>query len=213
MIWWLRISSFMRRNSSVIIAILMMVLLASCGVVDDRTQAVPAEPPERLVVETVGTPVPLPFENKFPDRWNGSNDGTPFEPCVAFSEAELKRFDIDPNRIEDAAMVNGQGIRGCSWFMPARFSLSSLVTNSKSMEEYRDGTVENEWISNLIVSNRAVGLFRNAGDASACSTYVQSYSAAVVTNVVTSMTPEGRSIDSCKVVEEFTRAYIDKIPG
>jgi hypothetical protein len=194
-------------------AILIMALSASCGIADENTQAVPVKPPERLVVDTVGTPVPLPFESKFPNRWNGSNDGTPFEPCVAFSEGELKRFDIDPNRIEDAAMVNGQGIRGCSWFMPARFALSSLVTNSKSMEEYRDGTVENEWMPNLVISNRVVGLFRNAGDASTCSTYVQSYSAAVVTNVVTSMAPEGRSIDPCKLVEDFTRAYIDKIPN
>jgi hypothetical protein len=132
---------------------------------------------------------------------------------VAFSDDELLRFDIDPSQIEDAAIVNGQGIRGCSWSMPQKFALSSLVTNSRSMAEYRAGTIENEWKEDLEISGKVVGLFNNAGDPSTCSTYVQSFSAAVVTNVVTSMSSQGRSISACKLVEDFTRAYIDKIPG
>jgi hypothetical protein len=114
--------------------------------------------------------------------------------------------------MEDAALVDGQGIRGCRWFMPRRFGIGQVVTNSASLEVYKRGTPELDWKSDLMIDGRRVGLFGLNDDDQTCSTYVQSYSAGVVTNIVTSTTTEGRAIDSCKLVEDFTRAYIDKIP-
>ncbi|WP_081729905.1 DUF3558 family protein [Williamsia sp. D3] len=211
----------MRRR---LLASIALVLLAGCSLDDKTTDAVAASEvlssdvastkSPTVTTESVGTPIPLPFENPFPDRWNDSNNGSPYEPCVSFSGEELERFQIDPTVIEDAAIVNGQGIRGCSWFMPKRFSLSNLVTNSRSLSEYRAGTVENVWKPNIDINGRIVGLFEaNHERSRACSTYVQSFSAAVITNVVTSTSDEGQKIDACKLVEDFTRAYIDKIPG
>jgi hypothetical protein len=196
-------------------SVALLLFTFGCGVEEVDTQAVAAQDTSSTqLTASVGTPIPLPFDNQFPDRWNAANNGSPYEPCVAFSDQELVEFEIDPAAIEDAAIVNGQGVRGCRWLMPARFSISNLVTNSSSLKAYRSGTSENNWLPDLNVKGRVVGLFNtNHGRSSTCSTYVQSYSAGVVTNVVTSTSDEGQKIDACKLVVDFTRAYIDKIPG
>lgn len=203
------------RSRPALVGALTAMFLAGCSVEDGQTTAVSADIAATTQAEiSTGRPVPLPFENLFPNRWNAANDGSPFEPCIAYSDVELARFEIDPSEIKDAAIVDGQGIRGCSWLMEDRFSLSSLVTNSSSLEVYRRGTSENDWQPNLEIDGRTVGLFSLVhGTSEECSTYVQSYSAAVVVNVVPSTSSEGKSIDTCKLAVDFTRAYIDKIPG
>jgi hypothetical protein len=191
------------------------VLLSACHVNDRTPEAVSAHMSEVVTTSpTLGTPIPLPFENEFPDRWNPSNNGSPYEPCVAFSDAELIRFQIDPALIEDAAIVDGQGIRGCRWFMRDKFSISQLVTNSESLRQYREGTPDYEWKDSLRINDHEVGLFDLKFEDSSCSTYVQSYSAAVVTTFAVSMAPEARAdFSPCGLVIDFTTAYIDKIPG
>lgn len=196
-------------------AFAMILLLSSCEMVDRQTVAVPVAGPASLeTVQPTARSVALPFENRFPNRWNSSNDGSPYEPCVAFSGSELLRFKIDPDVIEDAALVDGQGIRGCSWTMPETFSFSNLVTNSRSLDVYRAGTTENNWLPDIGIGEHNVGVFAlNLGRSHGCSTYVQSYSAGVIFSIVTSTSNEGQKIHACKLVEDVTRAYIDKIPG
>lgn len=209
------ITSKVRNRFLLVCSGMVSILLVGCSVNGSDIEAVPAtQHSTHQTSPTLGTPVPLPFENPFPNRWNNSNDGSPFEPCNAFSDEELLRFEIDPLVIEDAAIVDGQGIRGCRWLMTDRFSFSSLVTNSKSLDAYREGVVEYDWQPYLEIDGRTVGLFSLVhGTSKECSTYVQSYSAAVVVNVVPSTSSEGKSIDTCKLAVDFTRAYIDKIPG
>lgn len=190
-------------------------VLSSCQIQDASTHAVAGFESFRIgeQQQSVATPIPLPFDNMFPNRWNSSNNGSPYEPCVAFSDRELERFEIDPDSLEDAALVDGQGTRGCNWLMPDRFSFGQVVTNSQSLDEYKNGTSEYEWMSELEIQGRTVGQFTlSIEDSGTCSTYVQSGAAGVVTNVVTSKADAGRAMDACTVVQDFTRAYIDKIP-
>lgn len=205
----------MLRRLVLAVAILSTILLSACAVGDVSTVAVPAasKPTPIVPLSDLASPVPLPFENPFPDRWNSANNGSKFEPCIAFSDFELNRFGINPAEIEDAAIVNGQGIRGCSWSMKDWFSLSNLVTNSSSLGVYKKGLIEYTWHADLYIQGRVVGLFSiEHGGSVDCSTYVQSSSAAVVTNVVPSTSERGRTVDTCKLAIDFTRAYIDKIP-
>ncbi|ORM25959.1 hypothetical protein BFL43_23855 [Williamsia sp. 1135] len=207
--------SAMHRRLVLALVSLSTLLISACVVDESNPVAVPAASDSTSLpsLPKLATPVPLPFDNPFPDRWNSSNDGTAFEPCVAYSHDELDRFGIDSAEIEDAAIVNGQGVRGCSWSMENWFSLSNLVTNSSSLEVYKRGMVEYTWHPDLHVEGRVVGLFSiSHGGSTDCSTYVQSYSAAVVTNVVPSTSAQGKSVDTCKLAIDFTRAYIDKIP-
>ena len=193
-----------------------LLLLAGCEVADSGTRAVPdsAATPSSSSAPASETAEPLPFENQFPDRRNPANDGTEYEPCTAFSHVELAKFGVDPAVVEDIAQVNGQGTRGCYWFMPNAFALGQLVTNSNSLVEYKSALKVLEWKPDITIGGRAVGIFDLKDDTGSCSTYVQSHAAAVITEVSVSTSPSARSaIDPCKLVEDFTRAYIDKIPN
>lgn len=98
--------------------------------------------------------------------------------------------------------------------MDDRFAFSNLVTNSRSLDIYRAGVSEYDWHPDLEIDGRTVGLFSMVeGNSVDCATYVQSFAAAVITSVVTSSSTEGQTIDACKIVVDFTRAYIGKIPG
>ena len=157
--------------------------------------------------------VSLPFHNPFPNRWNSSNDGTTFEPCVAFSEKELLRFGVDPAVIEDAALVDGQGVRGCEWFMPRSFSLNVVVTNSTSLDDYKSGRGELLWKPDLVVDDRVVGIAQLNSDDHVCMTYIQSSAAIVATSVVITGGVEAlRNYDPCQLVIDFTKSYLDRIP-
>jgi Protein of unknown function (DUF3558) len=192
---------------------MLVMSVSACHVQDGSTEARPQTTPSTIVDRATGVPIPLPFENRFPNRWNPANDGTSFEPCVAYSDAELMRFDIDPSQREDVALVDGQGTRGCNWHMPGTFSLGQVVTNSTSLDTYREGVTEVDWKQDLDVNGRRVGVFTiDYGASVLCATYVQSFGAGVVTNVVTDVSPGVKEVDACALVEEFSRAYIDKIP-
>lgn len=190
-------------------------VLLSCHVKDESTRAVPISHSGSSTEQTTTeTPLPLPFENRFPNRRNGSNNGSLYEPCIAFSADELARFQVDPTSIEDAALVDRQGTRGCNWIMQSRFGIGQVVTNSESLASYKRGTSEYDWRPEFEVAGRVVGLFALAfDDSGSCSTYVQSFAAGVVTNVVVFDSGDGRTAHACKLAEDFTRAYIDKIPG
>ncbi|PYE14692.1 uncharacterized protein DUF3558 [Williamsia limnetica] len=195
--------------------VLILLSVVACQTANTNTKAVPAPGySQAQASSTLGTPIPLPFENRFPNRWNDSNNGTPFEPCVAYTDRELKRFDVDPSVVEDVAQVDGQGTRGCRWFMRDEFDLGQVVTNASSLSEYRTASPELRWLPDLVVDGRIVGSFViDDGTDSTCSTYVQSFGAGVVTNVVASSSQKGRAMNACALVEDFTRAYIEKIPG
>ena len=97
--------------------------------------------------------------------------------------------------------------------MPDRFALSSVVTNAKSLGEYKAGKSELEWKSDLLIEGRVVGLADLNDDASSCSTYVESNESIVATTVMISAAPEASAqFDPCRIVIDFTTAYIDKIP-
>lgn len=210
-----QVNSAVLRKIKLLAVTAFAATLIACNVESDGSEAVPASSGSATDPgSTVGTPIPLPFENPFPGRWNPSNNGSPYEPCVAFSDGELSRFGIDPSVIEDAAIVSGQGVRGCSWLMEDRFAFSNLVTNSQSLATYRSGLSEYDWHPDFEIGGRTVGLFSMVeGNSVDCATYVQSFTAAVITTVVTSSSAEGQTIDACKLAVDFTRAYIDKIPG
>lgn len=189
-----------------------ILFLAACQVEDGATEATPGA--TSVVTESTGPEdISLPFDNPFPNRWNPSNDGTSFEPCVAYSDDELLRFGVDPSVIEDAAIVDGQGIRGCDWFMPRQFTLSSVVTDSTSLEHYKAGARELDWKADLVVGGRIVGQAQLNDDERTCKTYVQSYESVIVTSVVIASGSGPRAnYDPCQMVVDFTTAYIDKIP-
>lgn len=98
--------------------------------------------------------------------------------------------------------------------MPNKFGLGQVVTNSNSLAEYRRATDEVEWMPDLHLANEKVGYFTlRYQHSTMCATYVQSFEAGVITQITSAPLPGPPNVDACKLVEDFTRAYIDKIPG
>jgi Protein of unknown function (DUF3558) len=198
-------------NVAKALLVMSFLFVSACAVNDDSTQPFPVESVMTVTSDAVND-VPLPFENRFPNRKNLSNDGTTFEPCVAFTDEELTRYGVDPTAVEDAAQVDGQGIRGCAWFMPRQFSLGVVVTNAESLERYKTGKPELDWETDILVDDRLIAVARLNDDDSTCMTYIQSMDAVVVIDVVLIGVNRGEGDDPCRKVVDFTSAYLDKIP-
>jgi len=195
---------------------IVIVFIPSCSVEDGAAQPVSNGGTESKSSAAPGAAEnqDLPFENKFPNRWNASNDGTPFEPCVAFSEEELSRFEIDAAVVEDAAQVDGQGVRGCMWFMPDLFSIGVVVTDADSLAQYKLGMPEIDWKSDVNLGGRVVGMAVLNDDETACMTYVESLESIVVIDVGIVGGSEVRSQhDPCRIAVDFMASNLEKIPA
>jgi hypothetical protein len=140
--------------------------------------------------ETVGgqaVPLPradprahLPFPSRFLERTNERNDGSIFEPCIAYSARELRALGIDPGSIEDAAVSRGPNYRGCGWRMPASL-VSQTVLNQGGLKEYlaRDRAIEWQLTRSPELRTLASGS-RRVGH---CMAVFKSQGAIVVTSV------------------------------
>lgn len=158
--------------------------------------------------------VPLPFENQFLQRWNASNDGTSYEPCTT-DPNELFRVGIDPRSVKDAATVDGQSLRGCTWnYLPPRseyLAISQTVVDSDGLAWYKQqNRVGSNWLPDSVVGGRDIGV---ASDTSgSCTTYVQSGGSGVITLADYALSPSKPATEICGYAIDLTRATIDKIP-
>ena len=161
----------------------------------------------------------MPFTTKFFQRWNPGNNGTDYEPCTALSAEEISSLGLDPNTVSDAANVDGQTARGCTWLAkpPIGHDLyfNQTVGNSKSLEPYKYkykykyrnlGT----WRPDVYIKGRQVGIEEDGFGG--CTTYVQSGKAGVITSTTSSGEREQTLEERCNWVISFTEATIDKMP-
>ncbi|NDZ93274.1 DUF3558 domain-containing protein [Streptomyces sp. SID6673] len=158
--------------------------------------------------------VQLPFDNTFSDRWNSSNDGTSYEPCTV-DKRKLTGIGIDASSVRDAAIVDGQSLRGCRWkYLPPKTTFQDIyqaVVNSESLEWYKiHNSIGNIWLPDRVVDGRSVG---TASDKSGgCIAYLQSGAAAVITGASYNLTPSLPVPEICGYVIDMVTATIDKIP-
>lgn len=157
----------------------------------------------------------LPFTTTFPNRWSRNNDGTTYEPCTALSAEALQSLHLNPGTASDAAIADGQTVRGCRWLYRDNSShrLGQHVGNMNGgvtgISDYKLQYNDFTWFPDLTIGGRRVGLFSLGRDA--CDTLVESGTAFVFTNVAL-----GRSDDdvteNCDRAIAFTRATIDLMP-
>lgn len=141
----------MRRGALTLAAAL---LLPGCAV-SVVGEAVPAE---QSVPKVSSTPVrSLPFVPKFEGRTNERNDGTSFEPCVSYSDEELRVLGADPSTIVDAATSIAPNYRGCYWQSPDHVAFfSQIVGNEKSLERYKAKQSWRPWQPDRMINGREV---------------------------------------------------------
>ncbi|WP_159405031.1 DUF3558 family protein [Gordonia sp. YY1] len=195
--------------------------LAACTTTGEAESASPSTsmtsggPTGIRQTDDAGTP--LPFENRFPDRWSNNNDGTPYEPCTQVSAVALQTIDIDSSTVEDVAASNHQTARGCTWkFQGDRLSsLSHFVGNLLRPEAGLDGYKDlnkagSTWFADTAIKGRRV-LSGSMGPGE-CSMIVQSGDAVVVTTIVRYDADRPPVETVCSSVEQFLDQTIDSIP-
>ncbi|WP_259139822.1 DUF3558 domain-containing protein [Tsukamurella ocularis] len=139
----------------------MSLLLSGCAV-SVVGEAVPAEGAASRTASTSARP--LPFMPKFDGRTNERNDGTSFEPCVAYSDDEMRGLGVDPSTIRDAAISESPNYRGCYWQSPDRVSFfSQELGNEKSLDAYKAKQSHRPWQPDRVINGRRVILTTERG--------------------------------------------------
>lgn len=155
----------------------------------------------------------LPFETLFEHRWNRGNNGSNYEPCTSLTSQQVRDLGFDPSSVHDAAIVDGQTARGCSWEalppMGSMLRIGQAVGNSASLLAFkRKNSAHSKWFPDVLLSGRVVGVEQDA--VGGCTTYVQSGRAGVTTGVTS--TASITIDEQCDKAIAFTRATIDKMP-
>lgn len=192
--------------------------LASCTV---HTDGIPIPNNQKIAQpsahprQTDGNGNTLPFVTEFYSRWNKGNDGTEYEPCTSLTNDALTALGLDPTSAEDAAAVDGQTARGCSWSatppLGGDFWISQTVGNSPSLQSYKD-KYRNlaKWRPDVLIGGRNVGVEEDV--TGACTSYVQSGQAGVTTGSNSAGLNKLSLDDQCARVIAFTEATISKMP-
>lgn len=141
---------------------------------------------------------------------NQNNNGTTFDPCLAYTAAELKAWGIDPTTVNDVA-VDDTLQRGCTW-KGAGWVLQQLITN-RSISEYLDPAnypdAKPLTIAGLQASQHRLG---QAGT-TFCSVQIPSQKAVIATLVSIRDTKAEKEIpDACTKAIQIATDTAEKLP-
>ena len=209
-------------RAAVIAALPLALFLTSCGITTSGSAEPASSFVESRVVDsrarneirqTDNAGQPLPFQTKFPNRWNSGNDGTPYEPCTAASPTVLRSLDLDPATVQDAASADLQTARGCGWRSQnsSKSTIDQYVGNQPRLEIYKvQHNATKNWHPDISISGRTVAIASDP-TSPACDTFVESANALVFTSAA--VYDVGVPINQiCDKAIAFTRATIDQMP-
>ncbi|MUM16527.1 DUF3558 domain-containing protein [Mycobacterium sp. CBMA271] len=123
------------------VALATAALVAGCATTIDgqpATGEIRAISTGQPIATTTNTPVvtnTLPGPHPPP---NSSNDGTTFDPCLAYSAEEIRAWGVNPTKVEDLG-TKDPDLRGCIWSSGGadHWTVSQLVIN-RQVSEYLD---------------------------------------------------------------------------
>ncbi|MGH3723813.1 MAG: DUF3558 family protein [Mycobacterium sp.] len=198
-----------RHRFTLFVAIALTV--ASCGgtVSGDAITATATAPPgtgtatssSPTVSNTLPGPHPPPNEN---------SNGTTFDPCLAYSSAELKKWGVDPATVKDIGTTT-ELQRGCGWQGDGWY-VQQLVSN-RSISEYLD--TNNYPDAKPVTVAGLQGSTHRLGQAGTdfCSAQIPSQKAVVATLVSLDMPSAQKTIgDACTKAIEIATDTAGKLP-
>ncbi|MET9328684.1 DUF3558 domain-containing protein [Tsukamurella sp. NPDC003166] len=194
------------RQGTAVITLIGALVVGGCSV------TVPGEPAAARSNRTSARP--LPFSPTVKNRTNDRNDGTPFEPCSAYSDSELHVLDIDPTSVQDAAQVDSANYRGCRWreagYTAARGGgdYSQIVGLKMSLKQYKHHMSTKRWQTDRMVDGRRLALY---SENNYCSAVFASEQAIVVTIAGSTNPSPGRTVECARAVA-FATLAITKAP-
>ncbi|MET9328588.1 DUF3558 domain-containing protein [Tsukamurella sp. NPDC003166] len=187
-------------------AVAASLVLGGCTVV------VPGDPVGAQ--QSHNSPKPLPFTPTIKDRTNDRTDGTSFEPCNAYSNAELAALEINPDSIEDAAKVDAANYRGCHWrgidytIRHGGTRYSQIVGREMTLEQYKRYMASLRWQTDRTVHGRTLAV---AAENDNCLAVFRSAESIVATIVATTNTSPGNTVE-CERAVAFASLAISKAP-
>lgn len=188
------------------LAIALTVLLGGC------TVAVPGEPTATSGPRTSAEA--LPFTPKIKGRTNERTDETSFEPCIAYTDADLQALDINPRSMHDAAQVDFPNYRGCRWrangYTPSAGGVeySQIVGRELTLDEYKMQMKGLPWQSDRVAHGRPIAV---AIESDYCVANFASEES-IVTTIVASNTPSPGNTVECDKAVAFASLAITKAP-
>ncbi|TSD93024.1 DUF3558 domain-containing protein [Gordonia rubripertincta] len=159
---------------------------------------------------------PLPFTTEFPNRWSINNNGTTYEPCTQVADNTVEQFGLQKDSVADVAGSDFQTARGCRWkYADGMSSIAQFVGNIRQPERGLDGyksmnSVGRTWYPDTSINSRRV-LVGSTGPG-ACSVYLQSSDAVVVTLVSRFEIPPAPTEEVCRTATDFLKATVEQIP-
>lgn len=112
---------------------------------------------ESVAGPVTSSAITLPFVPTISERSNERNSGSTFEPCVAYSDEEMRSIGADPRTMSDAAISDSPNYRGCHWETPGRVGLySQIVGDEVSTDEYKRKQYYRQWQPDRIIGGRTV---------------------------------------------------------
>lgn len=129
-----------------ICTILTLFWVAGCAIAVDG-QALPSSTSAK----------PLPFTPSIAERTNDRNDGTTFEPCVAYSAGEIEQLGSVYRSVSDAGFSDSPNFRGCNWDTPGNSGqLGQIVGNESSLANYKAKQSNRPWQPDRQIGGRTV---------------------------------------------------------
>ncbi|WP_231707141.1 DUF3558 domain-containing protein [Tsukamurella sputi] len=184
-----------------------LLLVASCASQIPGEASSPLRSPRTSVK-------PLPFTPTIQGRTNDRTDGTTFEPCSAYTDAELQALGINPATRGDAAQIDYPNYRGCRWrandYTAARGGgeYSQIVGREMTLPEYKKYMSSMPWQPDRVVHGRplAVAIENDYCVANFASEF------AIVTTIVASSKPSPGNVAECDRAIAFASLAITKAP-
>ncbi len=188
----------------------LALLLAGCAVSIDGEPIGLEDGPSRGAARSAPA---LPFVPEFSGRTNNRNDGSSFEPCTAYTSAELRAFGADPTTIQDAAFSESPNFRGCSWTSTDRIiRLSQVVSNQGTLAEYKVKQGRRPWQADLPIAGRTVAVAPERPEG--CMSVFESGTALIITaiRVAEGGSPSTGLKTECDTVVAWATLAIAKAP-
>ena len=197
-----------KRSGEILATLFAATVVAGCSM-SGQPLPVTSAPATPQQTDSMGRS--LPFKNSVRDRWNPSNNGTDYEPCTAFTTAELDELGVASSSIRDAATVDGQSLRGCRWYYRESrdWVADQLVINYRSRAEYLASNPDFAVNYEVNIDGITVGVIEDSTDA--CFTYIQSGRAAILTSAASHVKPAPPRGQICQRAIALTQLTLKKI--
>ncbi len=163
----------------------------------------------------LSAPASLPFTPTISERTNDRNNGSSFEPCTAYSAAELQVLGIASESATDAAISDSPNYRGCHWnsTLGHDSTYSQTVGNGTTLEGYKQKNSDRTWQVDRVINGRMVALTVDPPSRGCAAVFMSQHGTVVTLAMLAGdREPEPDFATECDAALRFTELATRKAP-